>query len=84
MEISERQNDVAILYGDICDFDSIVKIEGRKVVSHLDELYRAFDTLCVHFGCQKIETVGKTYMAASGITGVEEHLPLRLKKMPKE
>lgn len=43
-------------------------------------MFRAFDTLCVHFGCQKIETVGKTYMVAAGIKDVENKLPDKMRK----
>jgi class 3 adenylate cyclase len=61
-----------------------VRQETTKVVSYLDEMFRAFDTLCTHFGCQKIETVGKTYLASTGITECEAMLAARTRKLPKE
>ena len=55
------------MFADICEFDSILKNEHTKIVGHLDTLFRKFDECCVEFGVQKIETVGKTYMSATGI-----------------
>jgi len=37
----------------------------------LDNLYREFDKICSNFAVQKIETVGYTYMAATGIRKIE-------------
>ena len=69
--MSEDQGEVTILFCDICDFDKVVTDMGKRVVNILDELFRAFDGFCVTHGVQKIETVGKTYMAATGILSCE-------------
>jgi phospholipid-translocating ATPase len=49
----------------------------------LDSLFRVYDNLCLQHGVQKIETVGYTYMAASGIKaceiGISSHI-LRTEK----
>lgn len=37
-----------------------------QLVAILDGIYSTFDELCVIFGVQKMETVGKTYMACAG------------------
>ena len=58
---------MAILFCDISDFDKVVAKLGKGVVNILDELFRVFDNFCITHGIQKIETVGKTYMAAAGI-----------------
>lgn len=51
----------------------------------MDELFRQFDQLCHSYAVQKIETVGMTYMAATGITAVEEQFDSYLtKKNPVE
>ena len=65
--ISEDQGDVAILFCDICDFDKIVIEENKRLVLFLDSIFRAFDQFCFKFKAQKIETVGKTYMACAGL-----------------
>lgn len=37
----------------------------------LDSIYREFDNLCFRHKVQKIETVGKTYMACAGLKEYE-------------
>ncbi|CAK92348.1 unnamed protein product (macronuclear) [Paramecium tetraurelia] len=66
-DIQENQGEVAILFCDICEFDTIIKVQQQNVVHLLDILFRQYDSLCNQYNLQKIETVGKTYMAASGL-----------------
>ncbi len=40
----------------------------------MDELFRQFDQLCQNYAVQKIETVGETYMAATGIKAYEDEI----------
>ena len=42
---------MTIIFADICDFDSVVQSDRKKIVSYLDEMFRNFDILCVHYGC---------------------------------
>ena len=37
----------------------------------MDDIFRVFDKICLQYGVQKIETVGKTYMACSGLKSLE-------------
>ena len=53
--MQEAQDDVGILFCDICDFDKVINTEGTKVVEILDEIFRNFDHLCLKHGIQKIE-----------------------------
>lgn len=71
LTISKDQGDVAILFCDICDFDKIVVSERKNVIYLLDSLFRSFDKFCFNFKVQKIETVGKTYMACAGLKEYE-------------
>ena len=64
-----------VLFCDIDDFDKLCKGAEKDVVLILDELFRNFDRLCSKYGVQKIETVGKTYMAAGGQKIIEDRLP---------
>jgi class 3 adenylate cyclase len=41
--------------------------ENEKIVVLLDNLFRNFDILCSQNDCTKIETVGKSYVGASGL-----------------
>jgi class 3 adenylate cyclase len=72
---------ITILFCDICDFDEVIKECQDSIVEVLDEIFRAFDSFCQVHGIQKIETVGKTYMAAAGLKFVENDLPDHLKKI---
>ena len=72
---------MTILFCDICDFDKVVSDLGIRVVTILDELFRVFDGFCITHGVQKIETVGKTYMAATGIPSCEMNIHRNLTKI---
>jgi hypothetical protein len=51
---------------------------GRELCEWLDNIYNAFDQLCEQHGLQKIETVGKTYMACGGLKQSEKKVDQRL------
>lgn len=55
--MQEEQNDVVILFCDICDFDKIIASKGRHIVEILDELFRKYDGICLNNGLQKIEVI---------------------------
>eukprot|EP00330_Aristerostoma_sp_ATCC50986_P004134 CAMPEP_0114592500 /NCGR_PEP_ID=MMETSP0125-20121206/14315_1 /TAXON_ID=485358 ORGANISM="Aristerostoma sp., Strain ATCC 50986" /NCGR_SAMPLE_ID=MMETSP0125 /ASSEMBLY_ACC=CAM_ASM_000245 /LENGTH=237 /DNA_ID=CAMNT_0001791183 /DNA_START=1044 /DNA_END=1757 /DNA_ORIENTATION=+ len=57
------------------DFDKMIKIEGKRVVQILDNIFRGWDQYAASHGCQKIETVGKTYMACAGLASCEANVP---------
>ncbi|CAD8071485.1 unnamed protein product [Paramecium sonneborni] len=67
IQISQDQGDVSVLFCDIYQFDKVIKDQQEKILEFLDTIYRAFDQLCQSYDLQKIETVGKTYMAAGGL-----------------
>ena len=60
-----------MLFADISDFEKITTEEDNNLINLLDSLYRIFDQLCNKNNIQKIETVGKTYMACSGLRECE-------------
>ena len=69
--ISEDQTNVVVLFCDICEFEKIVAQEQVNLIRILDSLFRIFDQLCLKNSVQKIETVGKTYMACAGLKECE-------------
>ncbi len=69
--VAEDQNDVIVLFADIYEFEKIVNEEQENLIKLLDSLFRIFDQLCLKNNCQKIETVGKTYMACAGLKECE-------------
>ncbi len=61
-------DEVSILFADFIDFTNIVaSIPGKKLVSELDEIFQEFDDIIEETGLEKIQTVGDTYVAASGL-----------------
>ena len=70
---------VTIVFCDIEGFDDLVQLyEGKELIELLDQTYNAFDQLCDQYGLQKVETVGKTYMACGGLKIVESKIDSRL------
>ena len=49
----------------------MAKLSPKDIILFLDEFYSLLDQFCQLHGLQKIETVGKTYMAAGGIKECE-------------
>lgn len=74
-KIGEDVGEITIMFCDIADFDKVVKEKQDDIVRILDSLFRKFDELCTIHGLQKIETVGKTYMACGGLKYIEDTLP---------
>ena len=68
-----------MVFCDIVDFDDLVGILAfDELLALLDQTYNAFDSLCDTHGLQKIETVGKTYMACGGLKVSEQKFDHRL------
>ena len=77
--IAEDQGRVTIIFCDICDFDTICQMyKPPELTAFLDEFFQQLDDLCQVHGVVKIETVGKTYMACSGLKYIDCELPFEL------
>eukprot|EP00928_Gymnodinium_smaydae_P028092 TRINITY_DN21522_c0_g1_i1.p1 TRINITY_DN21522_c0_g1~~TRINITY_DN21522_c0_g1_i1.p1 ORF type:complete len:2517 (+),score=570.63 TRINITY_DN21522_c0_g1_i1:247-7551(+) len=64
--IREDRGIVTVIFCDISDFDAMVgRLQPTELVQLLDHLWMCFDRVCDKNGVMKIETVGKTYMAAA-------------------
>jgi class 3 adenylate cyclase len=72
---------VSILFCDIAEFDEVVRSQENSIIGLLDGIFKKFDDLCTIHGVQKIETVGKTYMAAAGLKKADDALPYDLVKL---
>ena len=76
---SEQQGEVTVVFIDLDNFDQLVsEYTGRELIELLDRVYNAFDSLCEQNSLQKIETVGKTYMACGGLKECEREIDARL------
>jgi class 3 adenylate cyclase len=71
--ISEDQGVVTIIFIDFMDFDDIVSMnQPGELIDFLDKMYNAYDQMCNIHSLQKIETVGKSYMACGGLKAIEK------------
>ncbi len=59
---------VTVLFVDIRNFSQIAEsLSPEVLVSELDLCFKAFDSITVKYGLEKIKTIGDAYMAAGGI-----------------
>lgn len=74
--IAENYSEVTVLFADIVGFTVLAsKIPPIKLVTLLNEVFSAFDTLADKFELEKIKTIGDAYMVVGGIPeGVHVHV----------
>ena len=73
------QGEVTLIFVQLEDFEDILAgYQGKDLVWLLDKVYNAFDALCEQHGIQKIETVGKTFIACGGLKICEREVDTRL------
>jgi class 3 adenylate cyclase len=74
-EISDRFDEVTVLFADIVDFTPLAdELEAREVVHLLDDIFSAFDGLVRDRNVEKIKTIGDEYFVASGVPEpVDDH-----------
>lgn len=66
--ISELQPLAHILFCEISGFDAMMKdYDAEEITTLLNKIYQKMDEICDSSGVTKIETVGKTYVACTGI-----------------
>ena len=57
-----------ILFCEISGFDAMMKdYDAEEITTLLNKIYQKMDEICDSSGVTKIETVGKTYVACTGI-----------------
>lgn len=61
----------------------IINANNANLIVYFWYVCSAFDFVCEKHGAQKIETVGKTYMAATGIKECEVDIDNNLKQKGK-
>lgn len=83
--VSQAETTVSILFCDITNFSTyIVSKTPSAVVTLLDAIYSLFDELCAIHGVQKMETVGKSYMASAGLPGTRADHAVALAEMAED
>lgn len=59
---------VSVLMLEIVDFDEMLQsVDPGVIVTELNDIYSAFDKIGEQFGCERIKTVGNSYVAVSGL-----------------
>eukprot|EP00049_Salpingoeca_infusionum_P013353 m.248979 g.248979 ORF g.248979 m.248979 type:complete len:968 (+) comp15425_c0_seq2:198-3101(+) len=78
---AKRFAHVSILFSDIPTFEKIVgSVRPSQVMDLLNEMFSKFDELCKEFDLYKVETVGDSYMVASGIPTPNPYQATKLAK----
>ncbi len=64
----------AVICLDFAGFSETVRDQDASVVvSELNDIYTAFDRIGDQFGCERIKTVGDTYITVAGMPDPSEH-----------
>ncbi|MBU0935820.1 MAG: response regulator [Spirochaetes bacterium] len=59
---------VSILFSDLVNFTSIAgRLEPRQLISELNDLVSAFDSIMERHDCERIKTIGDAYFAVCGM-----------------
>lgn len=70
-----RYEEVSVLFTDFENFTSTAAtMSAKKLVSEINEIFEAFDSIVEKYGLEKIKTIGDAYMAVSGLPDeMEDH-----------
>lgn len=59
---------VSVLMLEFIEFDEMLQsVDPSVIVTELNDIYSAFDKIGEQFGCERIKTVGNSYVAVSGL-----------------
>lgn len=62
------KNDASVLMMDFVGFSSIsLERDPAEMIGDMNDIFAAFDKICEHFGCERIKTLGDSYIAVSGL-----------------
>jgi len=65
---ARRHEEVSVLFADIVGFTTIAEtLSAERLVTLLDEVFRAFDNIVEKHDIEKIKTIGDAYMCACGL-----------------
>ncbi|MBK6292604.1 MAG: tetratricopeptide repeat protein [Candidatus Kapabacteria bacterium] len=79
--IADNMNDVTIMFADIVGFTKMASsMEPEHLVILLEDLFTEMDRVCAMFGCERLKTIGDSFMA---ICGASEYLPDHVERMCK-
>jgi len=66
--IADGFAEATVLFSDLVGFTKVsARVTAEELVSRLNELFQAFDSLAEAHGVEKIKTIGDAYMVAGGL-----------------
>ena len=69
---ADEEGEITIVFVLIENFDEVVSTYKPKDLIHtIDKIYKQFDNLCDQHGIQKIESIGKRYLACAGLKSAD-------------
>lgn len=67
--IADGHPDVVVMFADITNFTQLTEqLSPRQMVTMLNQIFSAFDTMTDKYGLEKIKTIGDAYMVVGGLT----------------
>jgi class 3 adenylate cyclase len=64
----ENFHDVTVCFSDIVGFtQASSKLDPKKLINELNEIYTAFDEIMIKYDCERIKTIGDAYLAVCGM-----------------
>jgi adenylate cyclase len=64
----QRFDEASVLMLDFVGFTQMaISQEPAKLISELNDIFTAFDRIVEQFGCERLKTIGDTYVAVSGL-----------------
>jgi len=62
------KNDASVLTMDFVGFSQIsMERDPAEMIGDMNDIFAAFDKISEHFGCERIKTLGDSYIAVSGL-----------------
>lgn len=78
---SETYRDVSVMFTDFRNFTGLTRTLGPEAaIHHLNHLFYAFDEIVVHYGLERVKTIGDGYFAIAGVNTQREGAALRTVK----
>ncbi len=66
------KNDASVLTMDFVGFSQIsMQRDPAEMIGEMNDIFAAFDKISEHFGCERIKTLGDSYIAVSGLPVVQ-------------
>lgn len=64
----QKFRDVTVCFSDIVGFTQATsKLDPRQLIDELNDIYTEFDEIMIKYDCERIKTIGDSYMAVCGM-----------------